>query len=59
MMELLRQLESNSQDIVQKVLQENSFFAHPENIVISFLSDTRDEVGQCGVLFILQAREKF
>ena len=58
MVELFRQLESNSQDIVQNVLQENSYFAHPENIVISFLSDTRDEVRQCGVLFILEAREK-
>ena len=59
MVELSRQLESNSQDIVQRVLQENSYFAHPENIVISFLSDTRDEVRRCGVLFILEAREKF
>ena len=58
MVELLRQLESNSQDIVQKMLRENSYFAHPENIVISFLSDPRDEVRQCGVLFILEAREK-
>ena len=44
---------------MQKLLQENSYFAHPENIVISFLSDTRDEVRRCGVLFILEAREKF
>ena len=59
MVELFRQLESNSQDIVQKVLRENSYFAHPENIVISFLSDTREEVRQRGVLFILETREKF
>ena len=59
MVELLRQLDSNSQDIVQKVLWENSYFAHPENIVISFLSDTREEVRWRGVLFILEAREKF
>ena len=58
MVELSRQLESNSQDIVQKVLQENSYFAHPENIVISLLSDTREEVRWCGDLFILEAREK-
>ena len=44
MVELSRQLESNSQDIVQKVLRENSYFAHPENILISFLSDTREKV---------------
>ena len=59
MVELSRQLESISQDIVQKVLRENSYFAHPENIVISLLSDTREEVRQRGVLFILEAREKF
>ena len=55
MVELLRQ----SGYKVQKLFQENSYFAHPENIVISFLSDTRDEVRRCGVLFILEAREKF
>ena len=44
---------------MQKLLWEISYFAHPENIVISFLSDTRDEVRRCDVLFILEAREKF
>ena len=44
---------------MQKLLRENSYFAHPENIVISLLSDTREEVRRRGVLFILEAREKF
>ena len=55
MVELLRQ----SGYKVQKLLQENSYFAHPENNAISSLSDTRDEVRQCGLRFILEAREKF
>ena len=55
MVELLRQSEYK----VQKLLQETSYFAHQENIVISFLSGIRDYVRQFGVLFILEAREKF
>ena len=51
-----RELETRSQDILNKVLQDNSYFAHSENIAISCLADTKEEVARQGVNFLLEAR---
>ena len=59
MLELTKELEPHSQGIVQKVLQNNSYFAHPENIIISCLADQREDVRQHAVLYILEARKNF
>ena len=45
--------------IAQKVLQDNSFWAHSENLVISMLSDQREEVRRNGVLRVMRARREF
>ena len=37
-------LERTTREIVQKVLYDNSYFAHPENIIIVCLADPRKEV---------------
>ena len=49
MLELTRDLEPKSQAIVHKVLQDNSYFCHPENIVVSCLADPSEEVRRHGV----------
>ena len=59
LVELSQDLEPNTRGIVQKVLCDNSYFAHPENIVISLLADQDEEVRRRGVLYILKAREDF
>ena len=57
MLELTRDLEQKSQDIVHKVLQNNSYFCHPENIIVSCLADPSKEVRSHGVHYILEARK--
>ena len=44
---------------MHKVLQENSYWAHPENVVIACLADSQEEVRRKGVQYILEARESF
>ena len=45
--------------IAQKVLQDNAFWAHSENLTISMLADNREEVRRKAVLWILKARREF
>ena len=45
MLELSRDLCQEDQETVQKVMQDNGHFAHPENVAISCLSDNREESG--------------
>ena len=59
MLELSRDLCINSQNIVHKVLQDNSFFAHPENVIIACLADHREEIRRKAVLYIMAARRDF
>ena len=59
MLELYRDLCQEDQETVQKVMQDNGHFAHPENVAISCLSDNREEVRRRGVRYILEARKLF
>ena len=59
MLELSRDLCQASQAIVQKVLQDNAYFAHPENIIIGCLADEREEIRRKAVLYIMAARRNF
>ena len=43
-------------EIAHKVLQDNSHWAHSENILISMLADEREEVRRKAVLRIMKAR---
>ena len=45
--------------ITNKVLQENSYFAHPENIIIACLADSRVQIREKAVTYILTARDMF
>ena len=45
--------------LAQKVLQDNSYWAHAENLVISMLGDEREEIRRKAVLWILRARREF
>ena len=56
MVELSKDLERDARDVIDKVLDDNSHFAHPESIVISLLADPREELRRKGVLHILAAR---
>lgn len=59
MLELSRELEKDAKEVVEKVMQDNAHFAHPENIVVSLLADPREELRRKGVLHILAARFRF
>ena len=59
MLELSRDLCTDSQRIVQKVLQDNSYFAHPENLIIACLADPREEIRRKGMQYIMAARRNF
>jgi hypothetical protein len=50
--EYSRQLVPGSRATVERVLQDNSFFGHPENIAIAMLADEREEVRRQAVLYI-------
>ena len=49
---LARGLKPGSKATVERVLQNNSFFAHHENILIAMLRDESEEVWRRAVLFI-------
>ena len=59
LLQLTNDLEKEDMMIAQKVLQDNSFWAHSENIIIAMLSDDREEVRRKGVLRIMRARREF
>ena len=52
MIERSRSLAPGSKATVERVLQDNAFFAHPENIVISMIADDKEEVRRKAVKFI-------
>ena len=59
MLELTKDLEKVDKAIAQEVLQDNSYWAHAENISISMLCDEREEVRRKAALWILKARREF
>lgn len=57
MVELSQDLvDKEARKVVEKVMSDNSHFAHPENIVVSLLADPKEELRRKGVLYILAAR---
>ena len=59
MLELSRDLCQKSQETFQKVLQDNAYFAHPENVIIACLADDREVLRRKAVLYIMAARRNF
>ena len=59
MLGLSKDLCQGDQETVQKVMQHNAHFAHPENVAIACLSDSREEVRMKGVRYILESRKVF
>ena len=56
LLDLSRSLPVGDQEIVRRVMADNSYFAHQENVAIACLSDPDEEVRRRGVMFILAAR---
>ena len=50
-------LPANLSKIVNKVLQDNAYFAHPENILFAMLFDQRPNIRRLACERILMARE--
>ena len=59
MIMLSRDLLPASKTTVERVLQDNSYWAHPENILIAMLGDDREVIRRRAVLLIRAAREKY
>ena len=60
LVELARDLpEAADRETAQEVLQRNSFWAHPENIVVSMMGDEDKEVRREAVNWVKRAREEF
>ena len=53
---LLRYASSEIKAIVYPVIQRNGFFGHPENLLLSMISDSRPHVRKLGLLRIMKAR---
>ena len=58
-LELTRDLPEEDRMIAQRVLQDNSFWAHTENLLISMMKDEDKEIRRRAVLWILRARKGF
>ena len=59
LVDLSRSLPADDQTIVRRVMNDNSHFAHAENVSIACLSDPEEEVRRKGVQYILEARRQF
>ena len=54
--QLTRYLDKKYLDIIDPVIARNSYFAHPENMLLSMISDSRPNIRQKAIDIILQAR---
>lgn len=52
-----RGLPNNIKIIIDKVIQDNAYFAHPENVLVAMLVDTRQHIRELAVRRILKARQ--
>jgi hypothetical protein len=52
MIELSRDLVAGSRATVERVLQDNSYWAHPENVLIAMLQDEREVIRRKAILYI-------
>ena len=59
LLQLTRDLTPQDMAIAQKVLADNSSWAHCENLVIAMLKDKNEEIRRRAVLWILRARQEF
>ena len=48
-------LSKELQNLVDPVIQRNSFFGHPENLLIAMISDERLHIRELEILWILKA----
>lgn len=55
---LSRYLNTDLKEIIDKVIQRNGYFGHPENILIAMLGDDRESVRDLAYRRILTARNK-
>ena len=53
---LSRYLSSELKAVIDPVIQRNGFYGHPENIILSMISDKRPHVRKLGLLRIMKAR---
>lgn len=53
----VRQLPLDVQLTIRPAIEGNAFFFHPENILLSMITDTDDEIRRTGYQRILQIRE--
>ena len=51
--------DAADRETAQKVLQRNSFWAHPENLVVSMMGDKDKEVRREAVNWVKRAREEY
>ena len=58
LVELTKELEEKDMLVAQRVLQTNAQWTHQENVIISMLSDGREEVRRRAVLYITRARRQ-
>ncbi|KAK2578323.1 hypothetical protein KPH14_012624 [Odynerus spinipes] len=56
MISFSRYLPENLKSVIDAVIERNSFFAHPENLLVSMLFDTRSHVRELSLKRILKAR---
>ena len=59
LVEMSKDLQVKDKMVAHKVLQDNAHWAHSENILISMLSDHREEIRRRAVLQIMKARRDF
>ena len=59
LLDLSRSLCAGDQEIVRRVMGDNAYFAHQENVAIACLSDSDEEIRRKGVKFILAARRDY
>lgn len=57
MISFSRELPDNVKNIIDKVIQDNAYFAHPENLLLTMLTDKRKHIRELAVRRILKARE--
>ena len=55
---LSRYLPAELKSVIDPVLKRNGFFAHPENILLTMITDERKHVRELGLRRILKARSQ-
>ena len=58
MLQLCKDLDPSDQEIICPVLDNNNYFAHPENILLTAVGDMNEENRRYGIENIIAARRK-